>query len=113
MENQLELYGGIRQTMAKFEKELPAVAAARAALRDEVYKDGALSHKVKRLIAMGIAIRAGCTGCTIAQTRQAVELGATKEEVLEAISVAMTIGGTIAGADSYRAVKVLEEMGKL
>ena len=43
----------------------------------------------------------------------AVELGATKEEVLEVISVAMTIGGTLAYANSYRALKVLEEIGKL
>ncbi len=110
MESQLELLDDIREDTAKFKQELPAMAA-HTAFNDEVYKDGALSHKVKRLIALAVALRAGCTGCIIYQTKMAVEAGATKAEVLEAVSVAVAMGGTPAIGSSWRVVKVLEELG--
>ena len=112
MESQLELLDEIRKRTAEFRQELPDTMAAHDAFRDEVYKDGALSHKVKRLIALGIALRVGCTACIIYQTKLAVEAGATKAEVLEAVSVAIALGGTPAIGWSWRVVKVLEELGK-
>jgi len=112
MESQLEIYDEITKYRVKFQEELPGVMAAHTAFRDEVYKDGALSLKVKGLIALGIALRAGCTGCIIAQTKRAVEAGATKAEVLEAVSVAIAMSGTTAVGWSWRVVKVLEELGK-
>ena len=112
MENQLELLDDIRECTTKFKQELPETMAAHDAFRDEVYKDGALSHKVKRLIALGIALRAGCTACIMYQTKLAVEAGATKAEVLEAVSVAVAMGGTPAIGWSWRVVKILEELGK-
>jgi len=60
MESQLELLDDIREYTTKFKQELPAMAT-HTAFTDELYRDGALSHKVKRLIALGIALRAGCT----------------------------------------------------
>jgi AhpD family alkylhydroperoxidase len=79
---------------------------------NEVYKDGALSEKIKRLMAMVAALRAGCTGCIIAQTKRAVDTGATKAEVLESVAVATAISGSTAGAESWRVIKLLEELGK-
>ncbi len=112
MQSQLELLDEIIECTTKFKQELPGAMAAHTAFTDEVYKDGALSHKVKRLIALGIALRAGCTGCIVYQTKMAVEAGATKAEVLEAVSVAIAMGGTPATSWSWRVVKVLEELGK-
>jgi len=112
MESQLELLDGIRGCTDKFKQELPGAMAAHTAFSDEVYKDGALSHKVKRLVALAVALRAGCTACIIYQTKFAVEAGATKDEVLEAVSVATAMGGTPAIGWSWRVVKVLEELGK-
>ena len=53
-----------------------------------------MSHKVKRLIALGIAFRAGCTACILHQPNLAVEAGASKAEVLEAVEVAVAISGS-------------------
>jgi len=110
-EKQLELYSSIMNYREKWSKVLPDVAAAGGAVREAVYKDGAISHKVKRLIAMAVALGIGCMPCIIAQTKQAVEAGATKEEVLEAASVLLAIHGTSGYSESWRVVKVLEEMG--
>jgi AhpD family alkylhydroperoxidase len=112
-EKQLEIYNSIMNYREKWSKVLPDVAAAGVAVRDAVYKDGALSHKSKRLIAMAVALGLGCMPCIIAQTKQAVEAGATKEEVLEAASVLLAIHGTSGYSESWRVVKVLEEMGMM
>ena len=112
-EKQLELYDSLIKYRDKRSQALPDVAAAGDAVRDAVYKDGALSRKVKRLIAMAVALGIGCTPCIIGQTKFAVEAGATKEEVLEAASVLLAIHGTTGYAESWRVVKVLEEMGMI
>ena len=113
MENQLELYDELTNLRGKLVEERPEAMNAFLTFRNTVYRDGALSHKVKRLIALGAALRAGCTGCIIAQTVQAIEAGATKDEILETIEVAIAIGGTTTMSWSMRAVRVLEELGKL
>ena len=112
MQSQLELLEEIRKRTAQLRQELPEAMDAYNAFHDEVYKDGALSHKVKRLMALAVALRAGCTACILHQTKVAVEAGATKDEVLEAVAVARAMGGTPAGGWAWRVVKVLEEMGK-
>ena len=78
-----------------------------------MYKDGALSSKVKRLIALGIALRAGCTNCILAQTMRALEVGASKDEILETLSVEVVMSGTTGIAESLRVLKLLDELGKL
>ena len=82
-----------------------------SAFRKEAYQDGALSQKVKRLIALAVGLQAGCPRCIIGQTKDAVAAGATKAEVLEAVSVGIVMGGTAVSAESWRVVKVLEELG--
>jgi AhpD family alkylhydroperoxidase len=86
--------------------------AAYTTFRQAVYKDGALSQKMKRLIALACGLQAGCTRCIQGQTKDAVAAGATKEEILEAVAVAVVTGGTAVSAETWRVVKVLEELGK-
>lgn len=112
MENQLQFYDKVVEYRNKFSEALPDVMKSHAEFTGQVYADGALPAKMKRLIALGIALRAGCAGCIIAQTRRAVEAGATKDEVLEAVTVGMAMGGTPAVGWFWRVIKTLEEMGK-
>jgi len=112
MENQLDYYNETARYRDRFDQGLPGPMTAYSAFRQEVYRDGALSLKVKRLIALAAGLQAGCTRCTIGQTKDAVKAGATREEVLEAVSVAIVMGGTAASAESWRVVSVLEELGE-
>ena len=108
MENQLEYYTETGKYRDRFDQGLPAMAAY-TAFRQAVYKEGALSPKVKRLIALACSFQAGCTRCIQGQTKDAVAAGATKEEISEAVAVVM--GGTAVSAETWRVVKVLEELG--
>ena len=112
-ERQLVILDSVMKHLEKFSQVLPDVEAVQYTLRDAVYKDGALSRKVKRLIAMAVALGLGCTSCIIWQTKQAVEDGATKEEVLEAASVLLAIHGTSGYGEGWIVVKVLEELGMM
>jgi AhpD family alkylhydroperoxidase len=111
MESQLELWGKLMEQVEKFQQVQPDVMSGEQAVMDIVYKDGALDLKVKRLIALGVALRAGCTACILAQTKRAVEAGARKDEVFEAISVAVSMSGTTGICESLRVIKLLEELG--
>ena len=111
MENQLEYYTETGKYRDRFDQGLPAMGAY-TAFRQAVYKDGALSQKMKRLIALACGLQACCTRCVQGQTRDAIAAGATKEEILEAVAVAVVMGGTAVSAETWRVVKVLEELGK-
>ena len=113
MEKQLELNEERIQLFERFKQVLPEVGSAVLGILDTAYKDGAIDTKTKYLIALAVALRAGCTNCILAQTMSALEAGATKEEILETISVVVAMSGTTGTAESLRVIKLLDEMGKL
>ncbi len=112
MDSQLKYLEEVTSLTNEFKQELPEAYEAHQAFRDAVYKDGALNTKIKRLVAMAIAIRLGCPGCITFQTKLALEAGATKAEVVEAASVATSMGGTTASAWVWIVVQLLKELGK-
>lgn len=113
VENQLELEKNRLRQKEKFEALLPGLKEAYDAVRAEVYKDGALSLKIKRLMSLAVALRACCRNCILAQTTMALEAGATRDEILETCSVVVSMSGTTGMAESSRVIQLLDEMGKL
>ncbi len=112
MENQIAYYEETGKSRDEFDKGLPGPMVHFTAFRKEVYKNGALDLKTKRLIALACGLQSGCARCIIGQTKDAIEAGATKEQVLEAVSVAVVMGGTAVSAETWRVVEVLKELGK-
>lgn len=110
MESQIGYYEETGKYRDKFDQALP-IMANYTAFRKQVYKDGALSLKTKRLIALACGFQAGCTRCIQGQTKDAITAGATKQEVMEAVAVAIVMGGTAVSAETWRIVKVFEELG--
>lgn len=79
-------------------KLAPDAEAAFRAFGEAVFRDGALSGKVKQLIAVAVAHTTQCPYCIQGHTKAASRAGATPEEVMEAIWVAaeMRAGGAYA-----------------
>lgn len=50
-----------------------------------------LGGKVRELIALAVAVTRQCDGCIITHTDAAIKQGATKEEIVEALSVAVAV----------------------
>jgi len=113
MESQVELNEDRMRLLGKLKDQVPEFMTAEFGVIGAAYKDGALSSKVKRLMSMAIALRAGCTNCILGQADYALKAGATKEEFLETIQVVISMSGTTGIAESLRVVKFLDELGKL
>ncbi len=113
MASQSELHDQISAMWNLYRKYLPDVAKAYDELPMEVYKDGALPGKIKRLMALTGALVHGCRACLLFQTDQALAAGATVEEILEACAVAVSLGGTMGAGEATRVVEFLHEKGLL
>lgn len=74
-------------------KQQPAAINALFRLRSEVFKDGALSTKEKELIAVSVSCLLKCDQCLETHARLAMDLGATVDELREAMLVAMYLAG--------------------
>ena len=77
----------------------------------KTYQDGIFDTKTKRLMAMCGAIVMGCRGCILGQTLKAIDEGATADEVMEACSVMLSLGGTMAGSKISIVIEILKEKG--
>jgi AhpD family alkylhydroperoxidase len=71
--------------------------------------DGALDHRTKELVSLAVGVAVRCDPCILWHTDAALEAGATPEEVTEALSVAVVMGGGPALAYAARAYRVQQE----
>jgi len=79
--------------MAKVKARIPNAVAGFGGLFQKVMTDGALSLKHKELVALGIAVAKHCEPCIYIHVQKALESGCTPDEVMEAASVAVVMGG--------------------
>ena len=75
----------------------PEPMRAFSGLAREALKPGALDVRTKELIAIGIAVATRCDGCVGFHAKAAIKAGATREEVLETLSMAIYMGAGPAG----------------
>jgi AhpD family alkylhydroperoxidase len=75
------------------------------------YQPGALSKKHKELIALGISVVKNCESCMQWHVEQARIAGASFEELLETIGVAIEMGGGPAVVSARFALEVMESIG--
>ncbi len=92
-------FGGLSQDLPSASKPFHELMGASTA-------EGALSTKVKELIAFAIAISVRCDGCLAHHSKAVLDAGATREEVVEMIWVAIMMGGgpsVVYGVEALRA----------
>lgn len=65
------------------------------ALDKEIYKDGALPAVTKELLGLATSLVLRCNDCVDYHLERCVELGCTREQLDEAMGVAMMVGGSI------------------
>jgi AhpD family alkylhydroperoxidase len=101
----------LNQLMKRLSKELPGPVSGFAQLRRKSLADGALGRKSKELITLGIAIAARCDACIAHHVHDALRAGATRQEIVETIGVAMMMGGgpaTMYGCHAFEALEQFE-----
>ena len=83
----------IRGNMGILAQNAPETMASFSELHDAAVEPGLLDFKTKELIALAIAVTLRCDGCIAFHTHDALQAGATREEVMEALGVAVLMGG--------------------
>ncbi len=87
-------------------RKVPRLSDGMKALHDAVITDGALSAKTKELVCVGIAVAIRCEHCLRYHAEEAAKRGATAEEIAEAASAGILMGG---GPSWGIAVRVLDK----
>ena len=72
------------------------------------FADGVLNKKTKELMALSISMVTKCEPCMEWHLDQALQAGATDEEIYETIDVAIEMGGGQAGAYARFVLKALQ-----
>lgn len=101
----------IKSLIGKVSKELSGPVSGFSKLHKEALAEGTLS---KELMALAISITVGCEGCIAFHVHDALHAGASRQEVLEAIGVAILMGGgpsMIYGSEAMDALNQFEAKG--
>ncbi|MEQ8700989.1 MAG: carboxymuconolactone decarboxylase family protein [Bauldia litoralis] len=106
MKDYREMAQEVSASAAALREGLPETMAGFAALGKGAYASAALSTKIKELMALALGVAARCDGCVAYHAKRVSELGATREEVLETIGLAIQMGGgpsMVYGGEALRA----------
>ncbi len=79
------------------------------AIDQDAYADGALPAVTKELLGLTASLVLRCDDCVTYHLDQARRLGASDEQIMEAMTVALVVGGSIVIPHLRRAVFRLEE----
>ena len=77
--------------MPFMDEMLPETAGAYGKMRDSIFQGGELDRKTKELIAIACSVLMRCQHCVNVHSQRAIDNGANRKEIAEAISVAMFI----------------------
>jgi len=106
-----QLYEQLQHLLAALGGDIPATMSGFGALHRSAVVDAALSVRTKELIALAIAVAVRCDGCIAYHVHDALNAGATRDQIGETIGVAVFMGGGPAlmyGAEAYEALNQFE-----
>ncbi|MFN3926248.1 MAG: carboxymuconolactone decarboxylase family protein [Pseudanabaenaceae cyanobacterium] len=97
----------IRQYTAKMQEAIPEVMKSFYGLSRSSSSAGALDGKTKELIALALAVASRCDDCIAFHTQAVLKAGASKQEIMETLGIAVFMGG---GPSLMYAAHVVEAM---
>ncbi len=93
MDKTSELFAKFKADVDKMKDEIPDMVQGFRGLYGRVMKDGTLTAKEKELIALGISVAIHCPPCISGHVENCLDAGATRQQILEAASVAVVMAG--------------------
>ena len=95
--------------LGEFSKLSPGTMEGYKALSSAGSKTGHLDAKTRELIAIAVGVTTRCDGCIAVHTKAAKAAGATREEIAEALGLAVALNAGAAMVYSARALDALGE----
>ncbi len=109
--NSLDQFREERARMNKKVMELDHLGIKRFFnLDSNTYRDGALPSKTKELLGLVASAVLRCNDCIDYHLEQCAKTGSTKEEIVDALNVALVVGGSIVIPHFRHAVKTIENL---
>lgn len=105
-----DLIDDLNAAIARLRAGAPEPLRGFSQLAREALKPGALDVKTKELLALGIAIAVRCEGCIGFHAKAAIQAGASREEVLETLSMAIYMGAGPSMIYSAEALRAFDEL---
>ncbi|WP_339626580.1 carboxymuconolactone decarboxylase family protein [uncultured Winogradskyella sp.] len=102
-------YNDLTKLMRELGTKIPDTMKGFNNLHKASMPNGVLPSKTKELIALGIAITVRCDGCIAFHVHDALDAGATSEEIIETIGVAILMGGGPALVYGCEAMEALSQ----
>ena len=96
--------------VGEYAKLSPDVIRGLQVMDGSAAKTGLLGPKIHELIALAVAVTTRCDGCIAVHTKEAMLHGATKDEIAEALGVAIALN---AGAAVTYSARVLDAYAAL
>jgi AhpD family alkylhydroperoxidase len=82
-----------KESMGKLREQVPEAMEGFSTFVSGVGKPGALDAKTKELIALALSVKSQSSWCIAIHGKKCIDLGATREEMIEAAMVAALMGG--------------------
>lgn len=93
MEDFKKLMDEIHKNLKEFSEKTPEQMESFMKFLKNVEEEGSLDKKTKELISVACSVLAKCKYCIAFHIKNALELGASEQEILESAWVAILMGG--------------------
>ncbi|TGT57777.1 carboxymuconolactone decarboxylase family protein [Mesorhizobium sp. M00.F.Ca.ET.170.01.1.1] len=110
MLNWKEYRGAVVKRVGDLRSLVPEVMKGYAALATSGEKSAHLDGKTREMIALAVAVTTRCDGCIASHVEAAIKHGATREELAEALGVAIALNAGAALVYSARTLDAFEQM---
>ncbi len=105
MHDWIDYHKQLLAMIAEIGKTSPEIVRGYRALSDAGSKTGTLGPKTRELISLAVAVTRQCDGCIVVHTDAAIRNGASREEIVEALGVAVAVN---AGAALVHSARVMD-----
>ena len=92
-DNMVEYLQTAHKTLQSLGQANPSAMKGFQEFMGSIKKEGVLSTKTKELIGVALSVSKQCKFCVAWHVKNALDNGATREEIIEATMVAATLGG--------------------
>ena len=104
-----DIIDGLRSPPRELRRAAPDAWGGFAALHGAAVAAGVLPASTKELMALAIAVATHCDGCVAYHAKAAAQKGASREEAVEALAVALLMAGGPAAVWAPRALAAFDE----
>jgi AhpD family alkylhydroperoxidase len=111
MMNWREYRGKVKERVGDLRTLVPEVMKGYAALAASGEKSVHLDAKTREMIALAVAVTTRCDGCIASHVEAALKYGASREEIGEAMGVAIALNAGAALVYSSRVLDCYDDMG--